>query len=387
MMNFGHMEWFEALPLPVVSYSYGGFITFREDLSSEHYFCSCMKEAIANYFELYKHYSELFPKGITGNEALNDWYFPVPFLEALKNEALETEDPAISIRFKENLCHRCLKATPMRTFRNQLRMPKFKKWYGWYLIIGYLEAGVLPETFVYLDHHLQGALAEELHFTYTDLWEDLYRYEEIEHLDEGSLKSWLETLDQNYTPGFQRIVDRQFPENFRNAVHKALESRYSRVHRVIENRIRKAFGKRRMGGQWQQENQLFAMIKDKYPAYKIIQHYRPKILEGLELDIYIKELNLGIEYQGVQHYQAMEHLGGQRALEKTMERDLLKRTRCDELGIRMIYFYYDETLTKALVDERLEHIKEDVFIDDNTYETKDHHVMGLLKMAEDADES
>lgn len=43
-MDFGHMEWFEALPLPVVSYSYGGFITFREDLESEHYFL-CLYEA------------------------------------------------------------------------------------------------------------------------------------------------------------------------------------------------------------------------------------------------------------------------------------------------------------------------------------------------------
>ena len=387
MMDFGHMEWFEALPLPVVSYSYGGFITFREALDSEHVFCSCMKPAIENYLQLNAKDPSLFPKGIEGMEALNDWYFPHAFLKAVYSQ----REPGVPLEaylvYRDNICHRCIKATPMRTFRNSLKMPKFKKWYGWYIIIGYLESGVLPETFDYLPDRIDAEIESALRFQYSDLWEDLYRYEEIEHLDETMLKEWLSDLDQQYLTGNQRVLDKQYPENFRRAVAKALESKYTQAHRILENRIRKAFGKRSMAGQWTQENQLFSILKAMYPNEKVIQHYRPQMLEGLELDIFVKGLNLGIEYQGIQHYQPMEHLGGVRALEKTMERDLKKKALCEELGITLVYFHYDEVLSVDGVHQRVkEALEQTDFVDDNTYKTEDHHVMGLIKMAEENDD-
>lgn len=386
-MDFGHMEWFEALPLPVVSYSYGGFITFREDLESEHYFCACMKPAIDNYMALYEQFGEYMPKGLKGLAPLNEWYFPGAFIEYTKNMNPYPKTLDKVIKYEDNVCHRCIKATPLRTYRNSMGMPKFKKWYGWYIMIGYLEEGILPETFMYLINKPDSELQAFLNFRYSVLLEDLDRYEEIEHLDSDLIKDWLTSLDADHQMGQQRIIDLQYPDNFRRALHKALEGRYTKINRVIENRMRKTFGHRMMSGQWSNENKLYQLIKEMYPSYKVIQHYRPKKLEGLEMDIFVKELNLGIEYQGIQHYEALEHFGGQRALEQTMERDSRKKELCEIHNIQLIYFYYDETIDYDLVKDRLEHIVEYQPIDDNTYETKDHHVMGLLKMAEDVDET
>jgi len=33
-----------------------------------------------------------------------------------------------------------------------------------------------------------------------------------------------------------------------------------------------------------------------------LRHYRPDFLQGLELDIFIDELKIGMEYQGIQHF-------------------------------------------------------------------------------------
>lgn len=313
-------------------------------------------------------------------EPLNDWYFPVAFINHVQKNKLSINSVTDTIQYKDNICHRCVTATPMRTFRNSLIMPHFKKWYGWYIIISFLEAGILPETFVYLPERVNMDLKVQMSFEFKALEKDLRRYEEIENLNKNDILEWLDAMDKDYQIGEQRVLDRQYPENFIHAVAKALESRYSGVNRVIENGIRKSFGYRVMSGQWSSENKLTEMVTKLFSDYTILQHYRPGILEGLEIDIFIKELNWGIEYQGIQHYQPMEHFGGQRALDKTMERDAKKKELCESNGIKLAYFYYDEELTEELIRERLN----DAFMldDDNTYETEDPNIMGLLKMAD-----
>jgi len=388
MMNLGHMDWFEGLPLPVVSYSYGGFITFREDLESEHYFCSCMKEAIENYLSFYKVYSAYLPEGNEKWEELNPWYFPEKFVKYVNVYHSNDDSLKEMINFRDDLCHRCNKSTPHRTFRNSIKMPEFKKWHGWYIIIGYLESGVLPETFMYLPESINDDLKKVLGFKYEDLWDDLQRYDEIENLEENLIKSWLQELDLNLVKGEQRVIDKQYPENFVKVVDKAVDRRYTAVNRVIENRIRKDFNFRVMSGNWTNEENLIKLVQTLYPEHTLIQHYRPKYLEGLELDIFIKDLKCGIEYQGIQHYEAFDHLGGERALEKTVERDERKKTLCSNNEIRLIYFYYDEELTSELVEERLKGMKDDFSeIDEEVPKPiDDPHIMGLLKMAKDVNQ-
>lgn len=55
----------------------------------------------------------------------------------------------------------------------------------------------------------------------------------------------------------------------------------------------------------------------------VIENYRPDFLQGKELDIYIPELNVGIEYDGTLYHQ-------------DLQRDLYKQQQCQRNGIKLI---------------------------------------------------
>jgi hypothetical protein len=113
----------------------------------------------------------------------------------------------------------------------------------------------------------------------------------------------------------------------------------------IENKLRKRFDYPLIGEKWISETMLYKIIKTLFTDKKIIFHYRGNELERLEIDIFIPELELAIEYQGEQHFQAVEHWGGTEALNKRMENDRKKRMLCKKLGYNLIEFKYDEDLT------------------------------------------
>jgi hypothetical protein len=89
---------------------------------------------------------------------------------------------------------------------------------------------------------------------------------------------------------------------------------------------------------------------------KIYRHYRPEFLDYLELDVFIPRLNIGIEYQGIQHFEPIEHWGGKDSLMRVKERDKKKKKLCSINGIKLIYFHYYEELNMELVKERLDNV-------------------------------
>ena len=58
---------------------------------------------------------------------------------------------------------------------------------------------------------------------------------------------------------------------------------------------------------------------------------------------------MAVEHQGVQHFEPVEMFGGVDGLIKTQERDERKARLCAENGVKLIYFRYDEDITKELV--------------------------------------
>lgn len=99
---------------------------------------------------------------------------------------------------------------------------------------------------------------------------------------------------------------------------------------------------------WKSEKFLYNIIESIFTNHTVVYHYRSKWLEGLELDIYIEDFKIGIEYQGIQHYQVVEHWGGENGLKKRQFNDTKKMKLCIEHGIRLIYFDYTEPLTIAI---------------------------------------
>ncbi len=118
---------------------------------------------------------------------------------------------------------------------------------------------------------------------------------------------------------------------------KAALSQFRLFLKKAEDLYRESIGMPRVGEGWISETELFYRIAKAFPQYTVIHHGRPKWLGAQHLDIYIPEINVGIEYQGAQHYTAVEFFGGDDGLQKTLERDAKKRNRCDENRCTLIY--------------------------------------------------
>lgn len=124
--------------------------------------------------------------------------------------------------------------------------------------------------------------------------------------------------------------------------------------RTAENEARAAFGFPAVGERWISETILFRVVEALVAPREVMHHYRGKELEGLELDVWIPDLKVGIEYQGEQHYQAIEHWGGDEGLAKRQANDRRKRALCKRLGYTLVEFRFDEELTEAAVESRLQ---------------------------------
>jgi len=124
-------------------------------------------------------------------------------------------------------------------------------------------------------------------------------------------------------------------------------------YKNIENEVRELFGYPKIGESWITETLLYKMIRVLFPSLDVLYHYRGAELEGLEIDIWIPKLRVGIEYQGVQHYKVVEHWGGEEGLMKRIVNDQKKKHICNSLGYKLIEFHYDETLTEEVVVKRL----------------------------------
>lgn len=125
------------------------------------------------------------------------------------------------------------------------------------------------------------------------------------------------------------------------------------LSKKIVNEVREALGYKRIGQSWFHEVELYKIAKTIFHDLSVQHHYKPEWLDGLELDIFIEELKIGIEYNGIQHYKPLDHWGGQEAFKKTKERDARKAQLCKENGILLIVFKYDESIDEANIRQKL----------------------------------
>lgn len=87
-----------------------------------------------------------------------------------------------------------------------------------------------------------------------------------------------------------------------------------------------------------------------------------KKLGRKRFDFFIPSINTILEYNGIQHYEPIEHFGGIKSLKNTQKRDKIKKQYCLDNGINYEIIRYDED-TKLRVLEILE-----------TYKTKNNSV-------------
>lgn len=105
---------------------------------------------------------------------------------------------------------------------------------------------------------------------------------------------------------------------------------------------------------WKSEAQLFSLVSSQYPD--AVYQYRADWLGMQSLDIFIPSLCVGIEYQGRQHYEPIEHFGGEKHFKHQQENDKKKKSLCTDNGIVLVEWSYTREITEANLRKYLEPI-------------------------------
>lgn len=121
-----------------------------------------------------------------------------------------------------------------------------------------------------------------------------------------------------------------------------------------ENEIRDLIGVPRIGEGWVAEMDLLNLVRSCFPNTEVIHQASPPWLGRQRIDIFIPARRVAIEYQGKQHFEPIDFFGGEEGFRMTLERDERKKRLCEENDIRVVYFSYNEKITKKKVRTRIE---------------------------------
>lgn len=110
---------------------------------------------------------------------------------------------------------------------------------------------------------------------------------------------------------------------------------------------------------WKSEELCYKTVKRLYSDCGVIYQHRPLYLRSsvggqMSYDIYISKLNLAIEYQGRQHFEAIDYFGGEEAFMALKRRDLEKKEISECHGVKLIYINYWEEITPELIKRRID---------------------------------
>jgi hypothetical protein len=95
------------------------------------------------------------------------------------------------------------------------------------------------------------------------------------------------------------------------------ESRQTRellaeIHRNAEDAVRSALGVPAVGQGWLRETELYVRLCEALPGVEVIQHGVPLGFDRQHLDVWIPAWQVGVEYQGAQHFQPIPLFWGRR---------------------------------------------------------------------------
>lgn len=105
---------------------------------------------------------------------------------------------------------------------------------------------------------------------------------------------------------------------------------------------------------WINEFKLYLLVKSYFEG--AIFQYKADWLDLQSLDIYIPSQRIGIEYQGIQHYEAVDYFGGEEGLQDVKKRDNIKLEKCQKQDIVLLYWEYSVEINEINLKKLLETI-------------------------------
>jgi hypothetical protein len=107
------------------------------------------------------------------------------------------------------------------------------------------------------------------------------------------------------------------------------------------------------------ENEVMNFLKNQNFNYEYQKRFDWLGLQSL--DFYLPDYNIGIECQGMQHFESVEHFGGKKNLKNNIERDIRKHKLCENNDIKMLYIINEEDI-KFINDNKFDGIYNNDFI-------------------------
>lgn len=342
----------EGLPYPIVHYPnhYGAFFAFSESEGAEACLCDCSRSAFENLIELNKNFRSQRNSNPLRETAVDSFNAP----DVLAKISLEAGGDVSrqNFRFKPKLCHRCNLTPPTQRFCHEMYGGQFKQSFGWYIQQAYLRLGISTTSLKYLEDICPPEYKELIH----EIEQAQIKYQEehsrINEIVYGPDREDIASDEVTYWHNVRK--EEAEPLLKLRKEHQGLRTK---LKNNVENIVRQEFGFKKVGEGWVSETLLYQIIARIFPDLEISRHHRPDWLEGLELDIYIPSLKLGIEYQGQQHYQPISIWGGKGALIALQERDERKRKLCKALEITLMEVDFTEPLTNEHIRNRLNELK------------------------------
>ncbi len=145
-------------------------------------------------------------------------------------------------------------------------------------------------------------------------------------------------IDLSQTNLFQNSI--HFNSIMTHVVENAIKCQLRKFILKSEDFYRESIGLPKIGEGWISETDLYYKILNAF-GLEVRHHGKPKWLGRQHLDIYIPELDLAFEYQGIQHEEPIDYFGGINGFLNTKKRDEIKRIKCRENGLTLIYVYPD----------------------------------------------
>jgi len=123
--------------------------------------------------------------------------------------------------------------------------------------------------------------------------------------------------------------------------------------RLFENEIRIDNGVKIIGSFYNEDLLYKTLLNEFGDKYNVVSQGSPDWLRPQRLDVYFPDINVGVEYQGEQHYRPVDFGGkgkrfSNKQFKKNQQRDELKKKKCEENNCVLLEMKYNDDLSKFL---------------------------------------